>query len=199
MAREVLHRIIVNDRPRVFRLPGADYYHHPMGKKRLAGRVNPATVMATQFHYLFAKYGPAKVAKDYLGIELGICTNQELDANSQWLMTNSVFRSTKVKPQTLKTKTGYTGSDIVLLIPNASPILTSNKSEYVTDFVSAFFYVHDHFPGATEANLRDPDRWKLWLGLFVAGCAQEGAILTAIMHDHIKALDKTMSSWYPRA
>lgn len=196
MAREVLHRIIVNDSPRVFRLEGADYYHHPMNKKRLAGRVNPATVMATKFHYLFAKYGPMKVAKDYLGINLGIITADELEVNPLWLETNAVFRSTKVKPQTLKTKTGYAGSDIVLLIPKASPIMTGSKSDYVTDFVSAFYYVHDHFPGASIINVNDPDMWKLWLGYFVMGFAQTAPTVVASMADHIQSLDKTMAPWY---
>lgn len=198
MARETLHRIIVNDSPRVLRLTGADYYHHPLHKKPLAGRVNPANVMATQFHYLFAKYGPVKVAKDYLGVNLGICTAEELESNPHWNDTNDVFRSVKAKPQTLKTKGGYEGSSIILLVPEASPVITQTDVNRLMDFVASFYYVHDHFPGATEANLRDPDRWKLWLGFFVAGHATEGSVLTAEMADHIRSLDKIMSSWYPR-
>lgn len=198
MAREVLHRIISNDSPRVTRLESADYYHHPLHKKPLAGRINPATVSATKFHYLLAKYGPVKVAKDYLDVNLGICTQEELDANPLWLETNDVFRSTRVKPQTLKTKTGYEGSRVVLLIPQGRLVIARDDTTRLMEFVTAFFYVHDHFPGASESNLRDPDRWKLWLGFFVAGHATEGAILVAEMHDHIKSLDKTMSSWYPR-
>jgi hypothetical protein len=198
MAREILHRIIVNDSPRVIRLEGADYYHHPLHKKPLAGRINPATVSATKFHYLFAKHGPVKVAKDYLDVNLGICTAQELEANPLWLETNDVFRSNKVKPQTLKTKSGYEGSDIVLLVPKATLLVSRNDTNNLMDFMTAFFYVHDHFPGASEANLRDSDRWKLWLGFFVAGHATEGAILTAEMADHIRSLDKTMSSWYKK-
>lgn len=198
MTREILHRLIVNGTPQTHRLPAADYYRPERNKKRLAGRVDPAKVAATKFHYLFAKYGPVKVAKDYLGFELGICTCHELVVNRQWLETNEVFRSAKVKPQTLKSKLGYEGSDIALLVPKGRLVISRSDVNNLIEFMTAFFYVHDHFPGATEANLRDPDRWKLWLGLFVAGCSTEGAILTAQMADHIQSLDKTMESWYPR-
>lgn len=196
MAREVLHRIIINDSPRVLRLEGADYYRPLDGKKRLAGRVDPNKVMATKFFYLFAKYGPVAVAKDYMGINLGICTTEELDANSQWLMTNSVYRSAGAKPQTLKTD-GYQGNNIVLLVPHASRDHRGEEHKYLMDFVGTFFYVADHFP-ASESNLRDPNLWKLYLGLFTVGYAPTAQVVVNTMVDHIQAMDKTMSTWYPR-
>lgn len=198
MAREVLHRIFVNDSPRVFRLPAADYYHHPLNKKLLAGRTDPAQVMATKFHYLLAKDGPVRVAFHHLGINLGICTQEELDANPLWAETNHVFRSTKAKPQTLKIKTSYVGSNLVLLAPVAGVGITAQMGNQLMDFATAFFYVVDHFPSATEANVRDSNMWKMWLGLFVAGYAPDGKALHAEMVDHLRAIDHQMVKWYPR-
>jgi hypothetical protein len=198
MTRETTHRIMVNGSPRVLRLTGVDSYRHPLNKKLLAGRVDPAKVVATQFHYLFAKYGPANVAKMYLGVNLGICTAAELEARPEWIDTNDVFRSAKSKPQTLRNQPNYVGTDIVLLVPEASPVISQTDVNRLMDFVATFYYVLDHFPTATEASIRDPNRWKLWLGFFVAGCATEGAVLMAEMADHIQSLDLTMSKWYPR-
>jgi hypothetical protein len=198
MAREVLQRIVVNDRPTVFRLAAADIYRPERNKKRLAGRVDPTQVAVTRFHYLFAKYGPVVVAKNHLGVDLRITTIEDLEANPQWLENNAHFRSARVKPQTLKTKGGYVGSNIVLLVNKDGPIFMGAAADYMTDFMGAFFYVHDHFPGATEANLRDPNMWAMWLGMFTVGFAKTGPTLVFEMRDHIQSLDKTMASWYPR-
>lgn len=199
MPREIMHRLIVNGTPQVHRLPAADYYRPEYNKKRLAGKVDPEKVAATKFHYLIAKYGVADVARNYLGFELGITTDQELEANPLWLETNEVFRSAKVKPQTLKTKTGYVASDIVLLVPKGRLITSRSDTNNLIEFVTAFFYVLDHFPATSEASLRDRNIWRLWLGMFTVGSAPSGPALMNIINDHIQAMDKTMSSWYPRA
>lgn len=198
MAREASHRIMVNDSPRVLRLTGFDQYRHPMNKKLLVGRTDPAKVIATQFHYLLAKSGPANVAKTHLGINLGICTTEELAARPEWNDHNDVFRSCKVKPQTLRNQPDYVGSDIVLLVPDMSPVITHTDMARLMDFVGTFFYVLDHFPTATEASVRDSNMWKMWLGLFVAGYAPSGQVLLAEMVDHLKAVDHQMVKWYPR-
>jgi hypothetical protein len=190
MSREVLHRLIHNGRTETIRINSANYYHHPIGKKRLAGRVDPAVVVTSQFHYLFAKYGPIRVARDYLGMELVVTTHTALEADPTPLKDYQAFASSKIKPQTLKTKLGYTNSDIVLLVP------LNAEHKYLMDFMAAFFYVHDHFPGASLDNVKDPEMWKLWLGYFCMGFALTAPVIVNNMADHIQSLDKTMEPWY---
>lgn len=198
MPRETSHRIISNGAPRVIPLIGHSYYYHPTNKKLLAGRVDPAKVIVTQFHYLIARDGPIKVAKDLLGINLGICTISELEGRPEWNETNYVLGSCRVKPQTLKVRTEYVGTDLLLLVPAASSIVSSAERARLLEFVAAFFYVIDHFPSATEANVRDSNMRKMWLGLFVAGFEPDGKALLELMRDHLKATDHLMVKWYPR-
>lgn len=196
MARELLHRIIANDRPTVIRVEAADYYRPERNKKRIADRVDPEKVIVTKFHYLFAKYGAKAVAKDYLGINLGITTISELEANPLWLETNASFRSARSRPQTLRKVGEYLPSDLVLLVPKAGPIFMGKTKDYLNDFMGSFFYMVDHFPAATEHTVVDPDKWKMWLGVFFSGYIRGNVDAMIEVNDHILALDKTMEPWY---
>lgn len=143
-------------------------------------------VVTTLPHYLFAKYGMLETFKKFAKADVIITTVDEIKANPPDLKKYTLIESDGVKPTTLKMRGSYSAiaSPICLLIPRRQ------FTPLVRSFVTAFYYVVDHYPERTDIEELDGQwLWLLWLGYLLSGDQLGPNKLVENMETHLSNLD----------
>lgn len=139
-------------------------------------------MFTTLAHYLFAKYGVTAAFKKFTGSDIVFGDNEINEDNypsSDWV----ICHSTGLRPQSLKGR-DYVAPSLRIAIRKDDYNLTTQS------FITAIFYVADHWPDRVLSEYLDSRRlWKILLGhIIFKNNTNEGKLVEDI-DTHLDSID----------